>query len=276
MERARVKHMVFLQKEKVWLFSKSVLRITIAVYFGFGVVLTVFQKSFIYAPSEQDFDSCPQFSESEKLNVNGTRAYYEKKDARSVVVLYHGNGGSACDRAYWKDIVELTGFSLIVVEYAGYSNDDRQSSIELILDDVEHVDAFISAQGFANVIVAGESLGTSLAVYHSTLRDTAQLLLISPFSSVNSIAQKEYPMYPIALLSTENFDTSGWMREARVRKVMMIHGSEDEMHPIAESKKLFAETKVADKRFVEVPHAHHNDIYDFEETIRNIRAFLLE
>lgn len=255
---------------------KSMLRITIAVYFGFGLVLTVFQKSFIYAPSDQDFEVCPHFTESEKIDLNGTRVYYEKKDAQHVVILYHGNGGSACDRAYWKDFVEPTNSSLMIVEYAGYSNDDRSPSMELILKDAERVHAFVTDQGFTHVVVAGESLGTSLATYHSTLGKVDTLLLVSPFYSLNSIAQEMYPMYPISLLSTETFDTSRWMRETQARKVRVIHGTEDEMHPIAETKKLFSEIKVADKKFVEVPSAHHNDIYDFDETVRSIRASLVE
>jgi pimeloyl-ACP methyl ester carboxylesterase len=236
----------------------------------------VFQKNFIYAPSDQDFDACPHFTESEKINVNGTRVYYVKRDAQHVVILYHGNGGSACDRAYWKDFVEPTNSSLMIVEYAGYSNDDANPSMELILKDVERVHDFVNAEGFTDVVAAGESLGTSLAIYHSTLGDMARLLLISPFYSLNSVAQGMYPMYPISLLSTQNFDSSGWMRKTQARKVMMIHGSEDEMHPIVEAKKLFSEIGVADKEFVEVPGAHHNDIYDFDETVRSIRAILLE
>lgn len=261
---------------KIVPYIKSILRIAIAVYVGFGLVLTVFQKSFIYAPSDQDFDACPHFSESEKLNVNGTRAYYVKRDARHVVILYHGNGGSACDRAYWKDFVEPTNSSLMIVEYTGYSNDERKSSMELILKDVERVHAFVTDQGFAHVLVAGESLGTSLATYHSTLGEVDTLLLVSPFYSLNSIAQEMYPMYPIALLSTETFDTSRWMREMQARKVRVIHGTEDEMHPIAETKKLFSEIGVVDKQFVEVSGAHHNDIYDFDETVRSIRGALVE
>ncbi len=262
--------------ESVRALLRSVLRIVFAVYVGFGFVLTVFQKNFIYAPSDQDFDACPQFADSERIDLNGTRAYYKRGDARRVVILYHGNGGSACDRAYWEDFVLPTGFSSIIVEYTGYANDDRSPSIGLLLRDAEHVHAFAREQGFTDVIVAGESLGTSIAIYHSTLGDTEKLLLVSPFYSLNSIAEKMYPMYPISLLSTENFDSSGWMRNTRVRRVMMIHGSEDEMHPIAASRKLFDETGIADKRFVEVPHAHHNDIFDFPETRASIRTFLSE
>lgn len=262
--------------EKIKILLKSAFRITLAVYVGFGLVLTVFQKSFIYAPSEQDFDSCPGFADSEKLNLDGTRAYYQKNSNRDIVVLYHGNGGSACDRSYWRDYVEPAGYSYLIVEYAGYSNDTKQSSIERILKDVERIQAFVTDQGFTHVVVAGESLGTSLATYHSTLGEVDTLLLVSPFYSLNSIAQELYPMYPIALLSTETFDTSRWMRETQARKVRVIHGAEDEMHPVAETKRLFSEIGVVDKEFVEVAGAHHNDIYDFDETVKNIGASLVE
>ncbi len=258
------------------LLVKSMLRITIAVYVGFGLVLTVFQKNFIYAPSDQDFGVCPGFADSERLDLNGTRVYYKENNQRNVVVLYHGNGGSACDRAYWREYLDPIDTSYVIVEYAGYSRDDEESSKERIMQDVENVHAFLRDRHFTNVTVAGESLGTALAVYHSTLGDTERLLLVSPFYSLNSIAQELYPMYPIAFLSTQNFDSSLWMRTTQARKIMMIHGAEDEMHPILESRKLFSETGVAEKKFVEVAGAHHNDIYDFDETVRSIRGFLSE
>lgn len=253
---------------------KSSIRIIIASYLGLGIILFIFQKNYVYFPTKQDFNSCKNFQDSEKLNLNGTRAYYKKNNSQNLFVFYHGNAGSACDRAYIKNYLNKTNFSYIIVEYAGYSNDSRKPSKELIVKDIENINEFISKQSYARIIVSGESLGASLAIYHSTLLRVDKMLLISPFYSLNNIAKRHYSIYPISLLSTENFDSSLWMKNSKANEVEIIHGNLDEIVPIKESEKLFFEINIANKKFVNISNAHHNDIYNFNETNSSIETFL--
>jgi esterase/lipase len=255
-------------------FFKTLVKIILISYVGFGILLYFFQKKFVYFPTEQNFNSCQYFQDSEKLNINGTRAYYKKNNSNKLFVFYHGNAGSACDRGYLRDYLDKTDLSYIIVEYAGYSNDVKKPSKELIMKDVENINEFISKQDFTKVIISGESLGTSLAVYHSTLTFVDKMLLISPFYSLNNIAKKNYGFYPISLLSTENFDSGMWMKSSKANEIKIIHGNLDEIVPIEESKRLFNEIKTVNKKFIEVSNAHHNDIYDFNETGANIQEFL--
>jgi pimeloyl-ACP methyl ester carboxylesterase len=253
---------------------KRLLLLALALYLFFGAVLTLFQKNLIYAPNNQNFRVCPAFADSEKVVFDGTRMYVLRRDPQKEFVFYHGNGGSACDQAYWKEYLDPLNYSYIIVEYTGYSNDTRSPSKRAILADVEHVAAFIRQMGFTHVTVAGQSFGTAVAIYQSTLGAVDKMLLISPFYSVNTIAKKTYWMYPVDLLSTENLDAAKWMEATRAERVEMIHGSEDPLHPIGESRQLFSLTPIAQKAFVEVVGAHHNDLYDFEEVRSSIRDFL--
>lgn len=260
--------------DRLWPFGKSLLRIVVGVYVGFGLLLVFFQKNFVYVPDDHDFHSCPELAESTPLDLSGTRVYYQKKSAQKVAVLYHGNAGSACDRAFWKEYLEPLGFSYIIVEYTGYSHDTVGPSKELILRDAEHVAAFIEQEGFADVTIAGESLGTAVAAFHSTLAPTHALLLISPFYSLNHSAEELYWMYPVALFSTETFDSATWIQSTQAKNIEMIHGISDDLIPIADAKMLFAVTPGTGKQWKEIAGAHHNDIYDFAETKRAIMEFL--
>lgn len=257
-------------------YIKNTLRVVFTVYFGFGLILFLFQKRFVYFPDNQDFNSCSSFLESEKLDLNGTRVYYRENGFKNLLILYHGNAGSACDRSFWKKYLESLNFSYLVVEYAGYSNDKRMPSKELLLKDVENVNEFTMGKNFENIVVAGESLGTSMAAYHSTLTSVNKLLLISPFYSLNDIAMRDYWMYPIPLLFTENFNTGAWMKKTKAIKIEILHGVLDEIVPLQNSKKLFDNIETNEKKFIEVDGAHHNDIYNFNKTSENIRRFLSE
>ncbi|MBI4135182.1 alpha/beta hydrolase [Candidatus Uhrbacteria bacterium] len=250
---------------------KSILTGIIAIYLGFGFLLFARQDDYIYYPSNQDFNACEGFSDSEKLNLNGTRAYY-KKISDKLVVFYHGNGGSACEMSFLKDTFTGLGYSYIFVEYAGYSNDGKKASQELIMKDVENVNNFLKTLDYQKLAIVGESLGASLALYHSSMADEDKLLLIAPFYSLGGAASIHYPVYPVSLLLRDKYKSYLWTGD--IKDVEIIHGTKDTIVPITESKKLFDKINVNNKKFVEVSGADHNDIYDYSETWLGITDFL--
>lgn len=247
----------------------------VTLYFGVGLILFIFQKSLVYFPDNQDFNTCSFFEDSEKINIDGTRMYY-KKNSDKLVVFYHGNAGSACARTYLKKKFEKLGLSYIFVEYAGYSSDTNKPTKKLLLKDVEKVNQFLIDKDFSQITVMGESLGTALAIYHSTIMDVDKLLLISPFFSMAEVASNNFRIYPISLLLRENYDNGKWIENSKTKSLEIIHGNIDEIIPIEQSKKLYNKVFIANKKYIEVIGANHNDIYGFDETNKNINQFLVE
>lgn len=252
---------------------KIIIIILISVYVVLGLYLYMFQKSFIYYPDKQDFNKCVGFEDSEKLNLNGTRAYY-KKNSDKLVIFYHGNAGSTCNRSYLKKEFEKINLSYLFVEYAGYSNDTVKPSKNLLLKDVVNVTEFLSDKNYSEVIVMGESLGTALATYHSTLQRVDKLLLISPFYQMADIAKNSFGIYPIKLILRENYESNEWIKKSMTNNIRIIHGSNDEIIPIEQAKKLYEEINIKNKEFIEVNGAGHNDIYNFSETNKTMIDFL--
>lgn len=251
---------------------KRIFIILLAVYFWFGIYIFFFQSKYIYFPDNQDFSKCSAFNTAQKLNLNGTRAYY-KKNSDKLVVFYHGNAGSACDRAFLKNEFEKLRYSYIIVEYAGYSNDSRNPSKELILQDARNVNDFLSTLEYSHLVLAGESIGGSVALYHSTIAKEDKVLLLSPFDDILNIARKNYPIYPIKLLLKERYDNKEWIGD--LSNIMIIHGQDDKIIPIEESKKLFEKINIKDKKFIEIDGAGHNDLFNFSDTYSWIYTYLI-
>lgn len=247
----------------------------ILVYLGIGLYLYFYQNNFVYFPTKQDFASCPAFNESEKINVNGTRAYFEKISDK-LIVFYHGNAGSTCNRDYLKDKFKNLGFSTLFIEYAGFSNDIKKPTKELLMMDVQNIDQFLKTVDFKQIIIVGESLGNALAIYHSTLTSIDKLLLISPFYKMEDLARNNFGFYPIKLILKENYDNSQLINNSKAGIIGIIHGTADEIISIEQAKMLFNEIEIIDKKFIEIDGAGHNDIYRFEETNKNINNFLVE
>jgi pimeloyl-ACP methyl ester carboxylesterase len=247
--------------------------IALAVYIGLGIYMFVFQRKYIYFPDNRDFNSCHGFKTAEIINFNGTRGYY-KKNGDKLIVFYHGNAGSACDRAFIKDEFEKFGYSYLFVEYAGYSGDNKKPSKELLMQDVRNINEFLKTIDYSKLFLAGESIGTSFALYHSTIADEDKVLLIAPYDSITRVAQIHYPYYPVKLILRDKYDNSRWIDG--IKNIMIIHGSKDSIIPVSEGRSLFNKIKTKDKIFTEIEGASHNSLFYYPETFLAISDYLEE
>lgn len=252
---------------------KNIILILILSYVGYGLMLFFSQNRLMYYPDNTDFNSCKGFEDSQKLNLDGTRVYY-KKNSADLIVFYHGNAGSACDRSFIKDEFNKLGYSYIFVEYAGYSDDKRKPSKKLIIKDAENVNEFIKTLEYSNLAIAGESIGTGAAIYHASIINTDKIMLISTFDNLLSVAKEKFPFnfYPLKLMFRENFNNGA--QAVRIKSALFIHGEKDSIIPLHHGRNLFDKIEAEDKSFVEIKGAGHNDLFDYPETFSAITNFL--
>lgn len=241
-------------------------------YVSFGVYLFLNQEKIVYQPFAQDFQSCPAFKEAEKVSYQDTRMYVKREAAGPVVVLYHGNAGSACDRAFYANLFEAAGYGYVIVEYAGYSNDTRSPTHELIKQDVEHVVSYLNKQDVGSVIIVGESIGTGVATYHASLAPPDRLLLISPFTDLRAVARDRFWFYPTSLLVDNAYDNVAALATYK-GDVTIIHGTEDTIIPHALGYQLFQSLQTT-KSLVSIEGADHNTLFRFEDTYTVMNEFL--
>lgn len=252
-----------------WLIILSV------IYLAYGFYLYLNQRNFIYYPDDQDFETCSGFSDYEKLEENGTRFYYKENSLDELIIYYHGNAGSACDRAYNKDVFEDTGHSVIFLEYAGYSNNDKKPSQELIYKDVENLEEFIKTKDFEDIIVYGQSIGSGPASYHTSLGNVDSLILVSSFSSLETVVQSKYIVYPASILLREKYDNLENLKNFDGR-LLMLHGDSDSGIPARFSRDLFDQLEMKDKEYVLIEGAGHNNIWFFEDFNSKLSSFINE
>ncbi len=249
------------------------LKISLLIYLLFGVFLFLSQRSLIYHPNEQDFNDCPGFKEYQGINHNGTRFYYYERSPDQVLVHYHGNAGSTCDRSFLRSVLEQNNNSIIFVEYAGYSNDDRRPSEKLILKDVENINDFLEKNNFQNITVYGQSIGAGAASYQAHTGKVDSLILISPFSSLENLVRSKLPIYPISFLLKEEYNNMKWLKNYKGR-LIIFHGDEDSIIPSRFSKKLFEKIPSEEKKYVLLENFGHNDIWLSSEFQKKLVTFI--
>ena len=234
------------------------------IYVGFGLVLWYFQTDYIYYPTDQVFTDCTLPGGAVATTTGNTRMYYKDTGA-PLVVLYHGNAGSACDRMWYAaEFFEPLGLSYAIVEYTGYSNDNEEPDSEKILENTADVIAFIKASGHGPIILMSESIGGGPASYHANQSDVEMLILSTPFASLRETAGALYPIYPATLLLTESYNNREWLRDSNAA-IHIIHGTEDRIINAAQAESLHADLTTNDKSITLVSGAGHNDIYNTKE-----------
>jgi fermentation-respiration switch protein FrsA (DUF1100 family) len=251
--------------------NKTALSIFAIFYIGFGFFLFINQERVIYRPFPQDFAACTNFSAAEKVTTYGTRMYVSQTSDH-VIVLYHGNAGSACDRAFYANLFEQAGYGYAIVEYAGYSNDIRQTTHELIKRDVENVITYFKNNERTISVVVGESIGTGPATYHASVAAPERVLLITPFTDLADLAQDRFWFYPTSFLVDNAFDNVANLAQYE-GTVGIIHGTDDDVIPYRFGRTLY-EAIGTEKTLFTIEGADHNNLFSFSETYAGINAFL--
>lgn len=240
-------------------------------YVCFGAYAWLNQDRIAYYPTDQDFYNCPALAAAEPVNHRGTRMYV-KNTGQPMAVLYHGNAGSACDRAFFADLFTGAGHDYALVEYAGYSNDPREPSHALVKQDVENVVDYLDRENVTEVTVVGVSIGTGAAAYHASLAAPAQLLLFAPFTDLKDLAAYHYWFYPTDWLVDNAFDNEAALANF-AGETLIIHGTEDRIIPHKLSEHLYISLPGPKARTL-VPGAGHNTLFNYDIAYTAVTDFL--
>ncbi len=225
----------------------------------------------------------------------------EHPDASSpAVVFFHGNGENleTVRLSGMFDQLAALGVHVLAVDYPGYGRSTGTPS-----------EASLTAAGEAGLgwitgrhpeskkVVLGWSLGAAVAI-KTAVGDDADtdgktprrradgpprrrrvdgLVLMSAWSDLASLAAIHYPSWLVGLGLKDKYDSVA--AAAGVRSpVLMIHGTDDQIIPLAQGRQLHAALPsledVRPCRFVEVPGAGHNDLLARSVVWQELGAFL--
>ncbi len=252
----------------------SIIRILILAYLGFGAYLFFNQRNLLYFPELGDPEACEAFMKTgvEKIVQNGTTLYY-KKNGETLVVFYHGNGGTACDRKFLADEFDRGNLSYLFVEYAGYA-DDRETTKENIFQDVRNADDFLRTISYKELAFVSESLGAGPLAYHTTRQSPEKIMLIAPYTRISDIMKAHFPyaLYPATFLVKDNFNTAPL--DAFRGEVLIIHGTADEIIPFELGERLYERISSTRKKSLFVLSATHNTVLDAPGVKEHFLQFL--
>ena len=196
----------------------------------------------------------------------------------AAVLMLHGNGENLETMRQAGTFGELgaLGIGVLAVDYPGYGRSAGSPSERAIVAAAEAGWEWLLANHREGPRVAmGWSLGAAVAVQLAAGRHRESvdgLVLLSPWDTLQSVARMHFPGWLVGLALKERYDTAA-AAERVACPSLGIHGGRDTIIP-AELGRRVAAALPGPKRWVEVPHAGHNDLLADPAPWREIAAFL--
>jgi pimeloyl-ACP methyl ester carboxylesterase len=211
----------------------------------------------------------------------GARFYPAHQQAPNLL-FFHGNGEIVED---YDDIARLymrMNINFFPVDYRGYGRSTGRPTVSTMLADAHAVFGFfcdyLERSGFSGPrVVMGRSLGSAsaleLAGSNGTFIDG--LVIESGFAYV-------LPLLRLIGIDVDRLGLSedqGFSNAEKIRRytgpTLIIHAEYDHIIPFSDGQALFEHSPAADKTFLKIPDANHNDILahglqPYMETVKSL------
>lgn len=248
--------------------SSSIITI-ISLYVLFCFFLYVYQRDFLYFPTPQldhQHDSITFNNEGESINVIVLNEGSER------AILYFGGNGEAVVYGAAEHINNFPDHTVYLVNYRGYGGSSGSPSEDGIYSDALYIYDQLAAE-HRSISVIGRSLGTGVATYIAANRQVDKIALITPFDSIESLAQTHYPIFPISLLIRDRFDSIG--RSADITaQTLIILAEHDRVIPAEHSIRLINAFRGDQVQVKTIRDAGHNDLSRAREYHSFLRQFM--
>lgn len=191
---------------------------------------------------------------------NGKRTVYGffTKRGERLVVLFHGQASTMAREANFGSIFANHGFSVLLVEYAGYGLARKESPSESgICDDSEALTVHIQQKhNFPpeKTVLWGRSLGSGVAAELLLRQRAAAAILATPYTSIAAVAEhKSIPLLP-RLFVWDNFNTRAKAADITA-PVLLIGAAKDTLTPVSMTEELAR--KFPSAQTIILPRANH-------------------
>ncbi len=245
-------------------------------------VIYFFQENLIFLPTiltqEHVYEMDNSFEEITLVANDGAKLnglHFKVENAKGTLLYFHGNAGNL---QRWGQLTEFfveLNYAVIVMDYRGYGKSTGKKSMENLYADAELWYGYAKQQYPENkVTVYGRSLGTTFATYVSSKNQPRNLVLESPFYSIEEVAKSRFPFLPIKSLLHYKFPTYQFINNVSC-PITIYHGTKDRVIDYKQGKRLFTSIENKNKRLVSIPKGGHNNLVSFEGYLDTIEEVLL-
>ncbi|MCK8826443.1 alpha/beta hydrolase [Natroniella acetigena] len=271
-----------------WLKARSFKDVLVIVLVIYGILLAafylfqdhlLFRKSSLTEERLQEIEAeYPQAEEVELEMADGVRLHgwlvKAAEQNKAPLIIYFGGNAEEVSGVIEKE-EKFEGYSLLVVNYRGYGLSEGEPEEDKLFSDALYLyDHFTTLESIDSekVLTMGRSLGTGVAVHLAANRDVRGVILVSPYDSIENLAQDIFPFLPMELILKHEFDSISKAPDLEV-PVLILAAEDDRIVPVDYSKALYDKWS-GGKEFKVIVNRGHNNLHRSKEFWEYISDFI--
>lgn len=224
-------------------------------YAGLCLALFLMQRSMLYFPQPRaevpgTVVSRLQTEVEIKVTVAGAE--------RASALIYLGGNAEDVGQSVPELAAAFPGHAIHALHYRGYGGSGGQPGEAALVTDALALHDQLRER-HDGIVLVGRSLGSGVAVQVAGQRPIDHLILVTPFDSIENVAARHYPMFPVRWLLRDRFRS--WQHAPAIRAPTLILVAErDRVIPPAHAEALLAHFPPGVARLEVIRGADHNDL----------------
>ena len=248
---------------------KSILLAALVAYVICCIWIYFGQRSLLYFPQPSDM-----FVDATKVSFtnNGIelRGWIVNPKQDKALIYYGGNAeGIEQNISFFQNI--LPNYSVYLIPYRGYGESMGKPTESGLYSDALHIYDQLVTQ-HTKISLLGRSLGSGIATYVAARRNIENLILVTPYDSIENVAKGVYWMFPIPLLLKDKYNSLGQVAQIKILPLILM-AEYDQVIPRKHSENLISAFGKQQQSVI-IKEAGHNDISDHPEYANAIYQYL--
>lgn len=240
------------------------------VYLGLCVALFLHQRSLLYFPQPRPSgNDAPTLT----LPVDGAELLITvRAHSGPKALLYFGGNAEAVSYQLPLLAAAFPEHALYLMNYRGYGGSTGKPTEAALVADALALFDKVHAE-HSDIIVMGRSLGSGVAIHLASLRPASRLVLVTPYNSIQDLAAKRYPYFPVRLLMQDKFESWRYAPKIGVPTLILV-AEYDQLVPRDSTDLLVTHFRDGIATAVVIPGTRHNSISESAEYIallKNLR-----
>jgi pimeloyl-ACP methyl ester carboxylesterase len=245
--------------------------IAAALYLALCAALFVFQRALIYFPQPRAVDAPGTLL---MLPVDEAQVLVSvRPHAGPKALIYFGGNAEDVSRSLPEFDRAFPDHALYLLHYRGYGGSSGSPSEEALARDAMTLFDKVYAD-HPQIAVVGRSLGSGVAVRLASYRPATRLLLVTPYNSLEELAEHQFRWLPVRWLLKDKFES--WRYAAHITvPTHLIAAEHDEVIPGASTRRLYSHFPPGVATLQVIPGTGHNSIGNSPEYLKALEDGLL-
>jgi uncharacterized protein len=237
----------------------------VTFYITGGVVLYLVQDMLFFHPKKLPAHHQFQFSnpftevniDLNDRNLNVVQFKTLTPNRKGIVLYFHGNMRNIERYADQAPLFTKNGYEVWMVDYPGFGKSTGKRTEKLMYNDAQLLYSMAIKEAPTNsIVIYGRSIGTGVASYLAAHQSCQQLILETPYYSIEAMAKYYAPIFPVKSLMNYRFPTYEYLAKVTA-PITILHGTRDEIIPYRQAQRL---TAIKGVQLVTIPKGKHNNL----------------